>query len=69
MEKLPFKYYHDYPFKAVIGDTFDRLSVPLVRYYTRDELNKWFDSEGFRDIDISRRYRHNESWRALGVKT
>jgi SAM-dependent methyltransferase len=68
-EKLPFKYYHNYPFKAVIGDTFDRLSVPLVYYYSGDEVNSWFKNSGFRDINIIRRYRHNESWRALGVKT
>ncbi len=68
-EKLPFKYYHNYPFKAIIGDTFDRLSVPLVQYYSGDEVNSWFKNSGFRDINIIRRYRHNESWRALGVKT
>jgi SAM-dependent methyltransferase/uncharacterized protein YbaR (Trm112 family) len=68
VEKLPFKYYRSYPFKAVIGDTFDRLSVPLVRYYSGDEVSRWFEILGFRDINIIRRYRHNESWRALGIK-
>ncbi len=68
MEEFPFKYYRAYPFKAVVGDVFDRLSVPLVRYYTGDEVKKWFEGVGFRNIYVSRRYRHNESWRVLGVK-
>lgn len=68
VEKLSFKYYQKYPSKAVIGDTFDRLSVPLVRYYTGDQVRSRFESVGFRDIHITRRYRHNESWRALGIK-
>jgi hypothetical protein len=68
VEKFPFMYYHKYPFKAVVGDVFDRLSVPLVRYYTGDEVKSWFEGGGFMDVHVSRRYRHNESWRVLGVK-
>src|SRR5438552_3085002 len=40
-ERLPLHDHHRYPFKVVVADAFDRLSVPLVRYYTDDDLPGW----------------------------
>ncbi len=64
---FPIRFHSDYPFYVVIGDAFDRLSVPLVNYYTRDELYKWFSSINLKDIKIIEREANNTSWRCLGI--
>ena len=65
-ETLPIHDHARYPFKVVVADAFDRLSVPLVRYYTADELRGWIASTGLVDGQVVRRYRNNESWRVFG---
>ena len=67
-QRLPFHGYAEMPFRTVIADAFDRLSVPLVRYYTAPEIRAWFEADGFDAIQLHRRFLHNESWRALGIK-
>ena len=66
-QRLPIHDHHRYPFRVVVADAFDRLSVPLVRYYSRDELRRWCESTGLVDPQIRRRFRNNESWRVLGT--
>jgi len=65
-ERLPLHDHHRYPFKVVVADAFDRLSVPLVRYYTDDDLRGWLVAAGLVDGQVVRRFRNNESWRVLG---
>jgi SAM-dependent methyltransferase/uncharacterized protein YbaR (Trm112 family) len=65
-EKLPLHDHHRYPFKVVVADAFDRLSVPLVRYYTEENMRGWLDAAGLVDGQTLRRFRNNESWRVLG---
>jgi SAM-dependent methyltransferase/uncharacterized protein YbaR (Trm112 family) len=63
---LPLHDHHRYPFKVVVADAFDRLSVPLVRYYTDDDLRGWLQAAGLVDGQLLRRFRNNESWRVFG---
>jgi len=65
-EKLPLHDHARYPLKVVVADAFDRLSVPLVRYYTDEDLRGWLDAAGLVDGQVVRRFRNNESWRVLG---
>ena len=65
-ERLPLHDHQRYPFKVVVADAFDRLSVPLVRYYTDDDLRGWLVAAGLVDGQVVRRFRNNESWRVLG---
>jgi len=65
-ERLPIHDHARYPFKVVVADAFDRLSVPLVRYYTADDLRGWIAAAGLVDGKVVRRYRNNESWRVIG---
>ena len=67
-EKLPIKEHHRYPFKVVVADAFDRLSVPIVNYYTAEQFRKWFDDAGLVDVKIIERFRNNVSWRGFGRK-
>jgi len=64
--RLPIHDHARYPFRVVVADAFDRLSVPLVRYYTASELRGWIASAGLVDGQVVRRYRNNESWRVFG---
>ena len=65
-ERLPLHAHARYPLSVTIADAFDRLSVPLVRYYDEPEFRQWFEKEGLTDIRILRRFRNNESWRGVG---
>ena len=65
-QRLPIHDHYRYPLRVVVADAFDRLSVPLVRYYTGDELRHWCQSAGLVDLHLVRRFRNNESWRVLG---
>ena len=67
-ERLPLKDHHRYPFSVTVADAFDRLSVPLVRYYDEPEFRAWFEEEKLEDIRILRRFKNNESWRGVGQK-
>ena len=67
-EKLPIKEHHKYPFRVVVADAFDRLSVPLVNYYTAEQFKKWFNDAGLVDVEIIERFKNNISWRGFGTK-
>jgi len=67
-EKLPIKEHHKYPFRVVVADAFDRLSVPIVNYYTAEQFRKWFDDAGMVDVKIIERFKNNISWRGFGTK-
>ncbi len=62
--RLPFTLYARYPFRVLRTDWFDGLSVPLQRYYRREEIAGWFKREGLQRITIA------PAWagRALGYR-
>jgi len=60
--RIPFTLYARYPFRVLHTDWFDGLSVPLVNYYRREDIDGWYREAGFEHIAI------DEDWggRALG---
>lgn len=60
--RVPFAFYARYPFRALHTDWFDGLSVPLQRYYRRDEIADWYREAGHDRVRI------DEDWngRAIG---
>ncbi|MCK4665265.1 methyltransferase domain-containing protein [Candidatus Dependentiae bacterium] len=67
-EKFPLRFHADFPFYVVVADTFDRLSVPLVKYYSEEEFREWFTRNKLKDIKILKRLQNNYSYRGLGIK-
>jgi len=65
-QRLPLHDHHRYPLKVVVADAFDRLSVPLVRYYTDEDLRGWIRAAGLVEGRVLRRFKNNESWRVFG---
>ena len=50
---LPFKHYSHYPFKIKLNDSFDTFATPSAKYYTEEEIKKWFEDGGLKDIKIT----------------
>lgn len=50
---LPFKYYAAYSFSVKLNDAFDVFATPSARYYTEEEIYKWFFLAGLVDILIT----------------
>ena len=61
---LPFTRYADLPLRVGHADWFDRLSVPLTAYFSRDEVEGWFRAAGLQGVEIVPR--DGIGWRALG---
>lgn len=51
-ERLPFTLYARYPFRVLHTDWFDGLSVPLVNYYRREEIEEWYRTAGHEHVRI-----------------
>lgn len=53
-QRLPFTLYakQGFPFRVLYTDWFDGLSVPLVHYHRREEVQAWFREAGFAEILI-----------------
>lgn len=65
---LPVHDHHRWPFGVVVADVYDRLRVPVTGYFTGEELERWYAEAGYADIQVSRRVRNNESFRATGTR-
>ena len=65
---LPTHDHHKWPFDVVVADIYDRLRIPVTRYVTGEELERWFAEAGYADITVTRRVRNNESFRGTGVR-
>lgn len=63
-DALPLKTYADYPFEVLVNDQFDRLSAPLERRYTRDEVAQMMASAGLGQVEVVA----NSGWVAEGVR-
>jgi len=50
--RLPFTLYAQFPFRVLHADWFDGLSVPLVNYYKREEIEQWFCEAGLEEVRI-----------------
>jgi SAM-dependent methyltransferase len=49
-----FKYYKKFPFKTKLNDAFDVFSAPSARYYTIDDIHRWFAF--FKNVRIHYRF-------------
>lgn len=65
---LPVHDHYRWPFQIVVADVFDRLRIPVKHWFTKEELEVWYADNGFADVQVSRRVRNNETFRALGVR-
>jgi SAM-dependent methyltransferase len=65
-ERLPFKYYANFPFRVKHADSFDFLSTQVNNYYTREEFFGWFKRAGLKNIRVTSFL--GKSWRGFGVK-
>lgn len=52
-EKLPMKQYARYPFGVLLNDQFDRLSAPLEKRYSRDQVEVWLKQAGLDQVDVT----------------
>ncbi len=69
--RLPlWKHYSKFPFKTKWNDVFDVLSVPSARYYTLEEVRRWFASAGLKNVSVSYRMLGNvaKGIKGFGVK-
>ena len=55
-------------FDVVVADIYDRLRIPVRRWFTREQLDSMLGNAGYADVQVSRRVRNNETFRATGVK-
>lgn len=65
---LPGHDHAQWPFDVVVADIYDRLRVPVTRYFRGEDLERWYSGAGYLDMQVSRRVRNTESFRATGVK-
>ena len=65
---LPVHDHHKWPFSVVVADVYDRLRIPVTILVTGEELERWFFEERYADIEVTRRVKNNESFRATGVR-
>jgi SAM-dependent methyltransferase len=67
-ENMPYTRYSNYPFRHCYADWFDRLSVPLTYYFSRDEVNDLLASAGLHDTKIVDPEPNFPVWRVVGKK-
>jgi len=65
---LPVHDHYRWPFPIVVADVYDRLRIPVKHWFTKEELEAWYTDHGFADVQVSRRVRNNETFRALGIR-
>lgn len=69
--RLPlFRHYSEFRFRTKWNDAFDMLSAPSAKYYTPEEIRRWYEDAGLRDIKVEYRMMGNKAKgiRAFGVK-
>ena len=65
---LPVHDHYRWPFQIVVADVYDRLRIPVKHWFTKEELETWYSDHGFANVQVTRRVRNNETFRALGVR-
>jgi uncharacterized protein YbaR (Trm112 family)/ubiquinone/menaquinone biosynthesis C-methylase UbiE len=60
-------YTSQWPFKKLFEMVVDQLVSPFTYYYSGEELEEWYRSEGLTDISVNQIYRN--SWNATGRKS
>ena len=65
---LPVHDHSRWPFDVVVADVYDRLRIPVTGYFMGEDLERWYAEAGYADIQVTRRVRNTESFRATGVR-
>ena len=60
----PLGSYTDYPFQVLLNDTFDRFSAPIENRYSKEQIVKWYQNAGLKNINILT----GSGWRLFGEK-
>src|SRR5215472_4439088 len=63
-DRLPLRQYSRYPFRTCVNDQFDRLSAPVERRYSREQVEQFLKSGGLEEINVF----PNFGWVASGRK-
>ncbi len=65
---LPVHDHHQWAFEVVVADVYDRLRVPVHHWFTGEELEGLLTDDGYVDVQVTRRVRNNETFRATGIR-
>ena len=68
LSHLPVHDHHQWPFDVVVADIYDRLKVEVLRWFTKEDLEKWYGNKGYANISVRRRIRNNETFCSIGWK-
>lgn len=68
VSRLPVHDHHQWAFEVVVADVYDRLRVPVHHWFTGEELEGMMLDDGYVDVQVTRRVRNNETFRATGVR-
>jgi SAM-dependent methyltransferase len=60
----PLGLYSNYPFEVLLNDTFDRFSAPIENRYSKEQIEKWYQNSGLKEIVVL----GGGGWRIFGVK-
>ncbi|MGC6507090.1 MAG: methyltransferase domain-containing protein [Myxococcota bacterium] len=65
---LPVHEHHQWPFDVVVADIYDRLRIPVLHWFTGEDIERWYAKHGFSNFHVNRRVRNNESFQSIGVR-
>ena len=65
---LPLHDHHKWPWDVVVADIYDRLRVPVLQWFTQEQLENWYIANGYVDCHVNRIIRNNETFSATGIK-
>ena len=65
---LPVHDHHQWTFDVVVADIYDRLRIPVHQWFAGEELEKMMTDDGYANVQVSRRVRNNETFRATGIR-
>lgn len=65
---LPVHEHSRWPFDVVVADIWDRLRIPVRRWFSREQLEVLFTNSGFADVSVTRRVKNSETFRATGIR-
>jgi hypothetical protein len=63
---LPVHEHHQWPYDVVVADVYDRLRIPVKRWFNREKVEQMYMTEGYTDVSVVRRVRNNETFQAMG---
>lgn len=62
---IPFSYYVAFPFEVKVNDSFDVLATPKSTYWSKEEIEKWYNQVGIKNARVS--YLRRKSLKAYGI--